>query len=149
MDIQKTCITTGIVLIGISLFGAFFQTIYFFPHTTLHILSFFALGLVLIASGASKQKIRARNAAISIGSILFLLGIGGFILGSRGVPSYGEFRVDDKMLVIIPRALEFETFNHLIHGILGIILLVSFYIEKRKEDAFSKITVYLQTRKAR
>src|SRR5690606_18288385 len=137
------------VIMIAALFGAFLPEGDILPHGIFSIISYFVLGLILLASGINKRKVRARNAALGIGILFILLGLGGFLFGEQGIPSHGSFRVDDKLFTLVPGIFEFETLNHMSHFLLGGLLLISFYIEKKKEDAFSKITVYLQTRRVR
>lgn len=119
------------------------------PHSILSILSYFALGLILFSSGLNKRKVRARNAALGVGVLFVFLGLGGFVFGTQGIPTHGSFRVDDKLFILVPGVFELETLNHYMHLLFGTILLVAFYLEKKKEDSYSRITVYLQARKAR
>lgn len=149
MEIQKVCIGIGCLMMVVALLGAFFPGGELFPHSMLSIMSYFALGLILLAGGVSKRKIRARNAALGVGVLMLLLGLGGFLFGAEGIPTHGRFRVDDKLFVLVPGVFEFETLNHMMHLLLGTFLLTTSYIEKKREDAFSKITVYLQARRVR
>ena len=95
-------------------------------HNIVHLVSG-ALALYFGLSGTLKV---ARLFNIVFGSVYGLLGLIGFIGGQTGIsPLHG---LDSRILEVIPGVLVLGTTDHIIHIVLGAILLVSGMLTKPK-----------------
>jgi Domain of unknown function (DUF4383) len=100
-------------------------------HTVIHLVSG-ALALYLGLKGTLAQ---ARLFCIVFGAVYALLGIVGFIAGSRGTPSAGHpGPADDRLLKVIPGVLELGTSDHVLHILLGLIFLIAGFMTKARLD---------------
>lgn len=132
--VQKVCIGTGIFLVVLGLIGlakpGFMNMHLSLMHNVIHL---FAGGLA-IWSGYSDHPRKSYGFAMGFGAFFGLLGIVGLFLGEPGYPGVGHMEADENLFRIVPNALEFGTFDHILHLVLSIVLFVSAYSWLRHRD---------------
>jgi hypothetical protein len=79
-------------------------------HNIIHLVS----GAISLYLGLAGSLSGARMFCLIFGAVYLLLGLAGFVFGTG----------DERMLHIIPNALELGTPDHIIHVLLGLIYLV-------------------------
>jgi len=115
------------ILVGLAgfvaphLLGAHLST----THNIIHLVS----GAASLYFGLAGSLSAARIFCLAFAAVYLLLAVAGFVLGSG----------DDRMLRVIPEALEFGTPDHIIHVLLGGIYLIGGLLTR--EDARATATV--------
>lgn len=84
-------------------------------HNGVHLITG-AMALFLAFAG-SLSATRMFNGVF--GLVYLLLGLAGFLMGSPGAAAVGHGGQDDRLLRVIPNALELGTMDHIVHLIVG------------------------------
>jgi hypothetical protein len=128
---QKVCIGMGILFMIVGFAGVVIPGLFgmhlSFAHNLIHLGS----GAIALWAGYSDNSRKAYNFCLSFGSIYLLLGIVGFIFGRPGYPGVGHMEADQNLLRIIPNGLEFGSSDHVVHLLLGGILLVAAFASRK------------------
>lgn len=124
----KTIATVlGIAFILVGIIGfvvpGFLGTHLSLAHNAVHIIS----GAVALYFGLAGSLAGARLFCLVFGVVYFLLGVGGFLLGSSGAVSAGMpgMSPDSHLLKVIPGVLELGTPDHSLHIVLGLVFLIA------------------------
>jgi hypothetical protein len=118
-----TILGIGFLLVGVLGFVIpdFLGTHLSLVHTVVHIVT----GIVALWLGLQGSVQAAKTFCVLFGAVYILLGIGGFALGAAGDPSAGVPGPHNAhMLKVLPGRLELGTVDHLIHIVLGALLIV-------------------------
>ena len=84
-------------------------------HNMIHLVS----GIVSLYFGRGGTSAGARAFCLAFGVVYGLLGIAGFAAGTPGTPSMAGMPADDRLLRVIPGALELGTNDHVLHVVLA------------------------------
>jgi hypothetical protein len=114
----------GLVFLVVGIMGfvspGFLNAHLSFAHNIVHLVSG-ALALYFATVG-SLAATRLFNGVF--GTIYFLLGLIGFVLGSPGAAAVGHTAHDSRLLKVIPNVLELGTMDHLIHVVVGMLFVI-------------------------
>jgi hypothetical protein len=90
-------------------------------HNAVHLLS----GALALGFGVKGTREAARGFALAFGTLYFLLGVAGFVLGAPGSSTVAHAAHDDRLLRVLPGTLELGTVDHAIHVVLGLAFVVA------------------------
>jgi hypothetical protein len=143
---QKICIGIGLAFILIGMAGTVIPGIMGLHMSLAHNMIHFASGILALWAGYADDPRKAYNFSLAFGAVYGLLGVTGFAFGEPGYPGVGHMEADENLLRIIPNALEFGTNDHLLHILIGVVLMSSAYAWKKRSDYAAKAIVNTQAR---
>lgn len=145
---QKICIGIGIVFIFLGAVGLLYNEFagghFSLTMNFLHLIS----GLISFFIGVSKKNIHAYWFSIVGFIFMALLTLGGFILGSPGVPSVGFQAEDPFHFVLIPRLIELGLVDHLINAALAVAFLLAM-VSHRKFNKSKMVKTFRRVSKTK
>lgn len=143
---QKVCIVVGIFFIVAGLGGIVMPGLLGMHLSLLHNIIHLASGALALWCGYSDDAKKAYTFCAAFGTVYGLLGLAGFVFGIPGFPGVGHMEADENLLRIIPNALEFGTMDHFVHVALSVVLLVTAFVWKSRNDITGRSIVNEQGR---
>lgn len=136
--IQKVVIGMGIFFVVIGMAGIIMPGMMGMHLSLAHNLIHLASGALALWCGYADDPKRAQNFAVGFGIFYGLMAIAGFVMGRPGFPGVGYMEADQRLLRVIPNALEFGTMDHAIHILISAVLITSAIFYKRKSDVHGR-----------
>ena len=101
-------------------------------HNLIHLIS----GAAALYIGLRGTLRAARMFNLAFGAVYLLLGVVGFVAGSSQTVSTGMpgMSPDSRLWTLVPGTLEFGTSDHIVHLLLGLILLIGGFLTKVDVD---------------
>jgi hypothetical protein len=132
-NLQKVCLTMGIIFIVMGLLGAVMPGMLGMhlsvAHNLIHLLS----GALAIWFGYSSEQHRAYNLTMVFGVAYGLIAIAGYMIGNPGYPTLGNLNADQHLWRVIPNVMEFGTVDHVLHLFISAVFLTAALVWRRTD----------------
>jgi hypothetical protein len=126
--LQRVCRLAGWVMTVVGILG-FAAPLLFGMHLGfVHSLLYLVVGGYALWYGQNTTERRAVRFSLASGALLALAGIAGLVLGRYGISSMGNTTdtvADPFLVAVVPGWLEFGRADHIVHLLLGTVLLLS------------------------
>ena len=144
---QRLCVALGIIFVTIGLTGVAKTNLLGMhlssAHNFIHLLS----GSLCLWSGFAEEARKSYIVNCTLGIFYTLLGITGFVFGTSGYPSVGDYHSDSHLWRVLPGFLEFASHDHTFHILVGFLFLLGAFAWKMKTDSVARSIVDIQRRK--
>ena len=125
----------GMVMVLIAVGGLFNSQFIGLSLSFMHCLVLGSSGLLIIWSGATTRH-KAFVINFTLGIFFLLNSILGFLVGDRGHIKLGYGTSEDFIVKFAPGFLELSTFDHILHLVLGVFMLIEAYSWGRRSLDF-------------
>ena len=131
---QKISTGVGILLMLLSFIGIVSPGMLGMHLSPVHNIIHLASGLLGVWSGHTYNPRSSYHYCLSFGVFYGIVGLGGFVFGEPGYPTFGYMKADNYLLRVIPNAFELGTNDHIFHIMVTTSLLMSALIRKKNKQ---------------
>lgn len=120
---QVISLMVGFALFVLGLCGMLFSSFAGLHMSIIHSLVISAAGPILFYNGMNDHSWNSFICCLGFGLFFGVYSMLGFVLGKPGMPTVGHERWDPYLLVIIPNFQEFGRNDHVLNGVISLILM--------------------------
>ena len=120
---QTISLIVGFVLTVLGMAGILYPSFAGLHLSIVHSLIIAAAGITLFINGNKDNDRHAFLVCLSFGTYFALFSLAGFLFGIPGTPGVGYEGSDPELLRIVPNFSELGTLDHVLNGIIGVVLL--------------------------
>lgn len=128
---QEVCVVMGVAFLVIGFVGFVVDNLLgahlSYAHNAIHVIS----GLLALWYGFDSVQ-NAKRFSYTFGALYGALGIVGFLIGTRGMPSLGALTEDRFLWRVVPDILELGTVDHSLHVLFGFVFILGAALNFKK-----------------